>query len=59
MQVSLELFHDAHDDTCEAWVTEERRFSLLPLRAAYTASYGAKEGKIVIHVAGSTTSWTF
>ena len=59
VQVSLELFHDAHHDTCEAWVTEERRFSLRPLGAAYTASYDAKKGTIVIHLAGSTTSWTF
>jgi hypothetical protein len=59
VQASLELFHDAHHDTCEAWITEERRFSLVPLRAAYAASYGTKVGTIVIHVAGSTVSWTF
>ena len=59
VQVSLELFHDAHHDTCEAWITEERRFSLMPLQAAYAASYGSKVGTIVIHVAGTTASWTF
>jgi hypothetical protein len=59
VQVALELFHDAHHDTCEAWFMEDRRFSLLPLRAAYAAAYGAKVGTIVIHLDGSTVDYTF
>ena len=59
VQVALELFHDAHHDTCEAGIIEDRHFSLFPLRAAYADAYGAKKGTIVIHVAGSSLLWMF
>jgi hypothetical protein len=59
VQVALELFHDAHDDACDAWITEERSFSLLPLQQAWKESYGSGPGEIVIHLGSTTVSWKF
>ena len=40
VQINVAITHDDGDDPCDAVVTEERRFDLAPLRAAYEASYG-------------------
>lgn len=59
IQVSLELWHDAHDDGCEAYITEERAFDLAPLRDAWHDSYGAGPGTITIHLGSETVDYTF
>jgi hypothetical protein len=59
VQVSLELWHDAHGDGCEAYLTEELAFDLAPLRDAWHDAYGAGPGTITIHVGGETVDYTF
>lgn len=59
VQVNLEVFHDAHDDACEAYLTEARRLSLLPLQAAWRDGYGPGPGTIRIHVGGIELSYDF
>jgi hypothetical protein len=41
VQVRLFISHDDYDDPCDALVTREFSFDLLPLRLAYEGSYGA------------------
>lgn len=59
VQASLELFHDAHDDMCDAYLTEDRRLSLAPLSAAWHDAYGAGSGSITIHIGGYDLSYDF
>ena len=40
------LTHDAHEDSCEAWLTERLRFDLSPIRERYRASYGQDSGTV-------------
>lgn len=48
VQVGLTLFHNANNDTCEAYISEEIELDLTPLRVAYKDSYGASSGTILI-----------
>ena len=48
VQTRLFLSHEDFDDPCDAWITREFTFDLIPLKLAYEASYGAA-------VPGSTT----
>lgn len=41
VQVKLFLSHEDFDDPCDAWITEDYRFDLLPLKGAYEQAYGA------------------
>jgi hypothetical protein len=41
VQVRVLLAHDAHNDMCEAWLTETLRFDLGTLRRAYESAYGS------------------
>jgi hypothetical protein len=59
VQAMLELFHDDHDDPCDAVIEEERRFSLVPLRQAWTDSYGSEHGSYLIHLGAETVTDTF
>jgi hypothetical protein len=59
VQAMLELFHDDHDDPCDAVIEEERRFSLVPLRQAWTDSYGSPHGSYVIVLGAATVTDTF
>jgi hypothetical protein len=59
VQVQLELFHEGHDDACEAWLVEEHRLSLQPLAEAYEAAYGESTGTIFVHVGEFELTWTF
>lgn len=58
VQVQLELLHDGHDDACDAYLTEDRRFSLSPLAQAYRDAYGGA-GTVTIHVHGFDLDYTF
>jgi hypothetical protein len=40
VQINALISHDDSDDPCDAVVTEERSFALLPLREAYEEAYG-------------------
>lgn len=59
VQARLELYHDAHDDTCDAFLTEARTFDLTPLRDAWIDAYGGPSGTIVVHVGAFTAEYDF
>lgn len=59
VQVALEIWHDANDDMCDAYLTEELAFDLTPLRDAWHDSYGAGPGIITIHVDGESVEYAF
>ena len=49
VQVRLFLSHEDFDDPCDAWVTRDFSFYLVPLKVAYQASYGmAEPGKTTL-----------
>jgi len=43
VQVKLFLSHEDFDDPCDAWITREFSFDLVPLKTAYEGSYGVGE----------------
>ncbi len=43
VQVRLFLSHEDFDDPCDAWVTRDFTFDLVPLKLAYQGSYGVAE----------------
>ena len=55
VQARLAVFHDAHGDQCEAYLTEERYIDLALLRQAYQSGYG-QSGTIVIDIAAGLDS---
>jgi hypothetical protein len=59
VQATLELFHDDHGDTCEAYPTVDVPVDLAPLKAYWQASYGTSSGTITIHLDGQTATYTF
>lgn len=59
VQVNLEVFHDAHGDGCEAYLTSTLDFDLTPLKTAYEDAYQESGGTITIHVDGQTVDYTF
>ena len=58
VQVGLEVFHNANNDTCEAYLSETLEFDLVPLREAYEESYGGG-GTILVNVGGESLEYTF
>lgn len=59
VQASLELYHDGHDDPCDAVLYEEVRFSLEPLIAAWREAYQAQSGTITVHLGGHSVELVF
>jgi len=53
VQVSVALGHDAQDDLCEAYPTEDRRLSLGALKQAYQDAYGEASGSMILNIAGA------
>lgn len=43
IQVRLFLSHEDFDDPCDAWITREFNFALVPMKLAYEADYGVGE----------------
>lgn len=43
VQVRLFLSHEDFDDPCDAWITEDFTFDLVPLKLAYQGTYGVAE----------------
>jgi len=43
VQVRLFLSHEDFDDPCDAWITRDFTFDLVPLKLAYQAAYGLSE----------------
>jgi hypothetical protein len=59
VQAHLDVWHDAHDDPCDAWLTEDVPFDLTPLRNAWLESYGSGPGSMIIVVGGESVSYSF
>ena len=54
VQLPVALAHEANDDACERWVTEDRLFDLTPLRERYEEEYQQASGVIVLHLDGAS-----
>lgn len=50
VQVNVVLSHEDNDDPCDAWITEEMVFNLLPLKKAWQEQYNEKSGKIILNL---------
>ena len=59
VQVDVELFHEDNDDACDAIETEERRFSLAPVKQAFEDAYQSATGTVTINVGGESLTYTF
>lgn len=59
VQAQLEIWHDAHDDSCDGWLTADVVFDLTPLRQAWTEAYGGGTGTIIVNVGGESLTWSF
>lgn len=55
----LELQHDANNDGCEAFITEERRFALPPLAEAWQVQVGTGPQEILLRVGDHTATYAF
>lgn len=45
---NVTLVHDAHDDACEAWITEVVEIDLSPLQTSYQAAFGTDEDPVEV-----------
>ena len=54
VQLPVALAHEANDDACERWVTEDRLFDLTPLRERYEEEYQQASGVIVLLLDGAS-----
>lgn len=52
VQVWLDVWHDAHEDLCDAFVQSKRMLDLTPLKTAWQTSYQQQSGEITVHVDG-------
>ena len=59
VQVWLEVWHDAHGDGCEAYLSETLSFDLSPLKRAWQDGYQQASGTITVHTDGGTVAYTF
>jgi len=59
VQVNVVLSHEDNNDPCDAWITEEMIFSLLPLRKAWQEQYNKKSGAIIMNLQGWEESITY
>ena len=53
VQLMVTLGHDANEDSCQRWVTEEYYFDLTPLRMRYHEEYQQDSGAIVLQLEGA------
>lgn len=59
VQATLEITHDAHGDSCEAYFEGPVSFDLTPLREAWIGAYGGTTGTILVHVGAFTADYSF
>ena len=52
VQLPVSLAHDAHGDSCEAWLTQHYEFDLRLLRDHYRRAYGDGPGRMVLLLEG-------
>lgn len=58
VQIDVVLSHNANNDTCEAWITEELAFDLSLLKEAWKQLYG-ESGTIIINLEGFDESISY
>ncbi len=59
VQAHLDVWHDNHDDPCDAWISEDVPFDLAPLRNAWQAAYGGGHGSMLIWVGTRSVNYSF
>ena len=47
-QIRISLAHNANDDLCRAWLTEDYHFDLTPIKTLYQESYQQEAGTIIL-----------
>ena len=52
VQVNVLLSHEDNNDPCDAWITEEMIFNLLPLKKTWQEQYNKKSGTIIMNLQG-------
>lgn len=50
VQLPISIAHDANDDTCEAYPTENYRFDLTPIKTMYQNTYRQEAGTIILRL---------
>ena len=50
VQLPVSIAHDANNDTCEAYPTENYRFDLTPIKTMYQEAYRQEAGTIVLRL---------
>ena len=50
VQLPVSIAHDANNDTCEAYPTEDYRFDLTPIKTMYQNAYRQEAGTIVLRL---------
>ena len=59
VQAHISLYHDAHGDSCEAYLSQTFTYDLTPMKDAYLSGYQATEGTILLAVEGEGAEYTF
>lgn len=54
VQLMVSIAHNANDDSCEAYPTEDYSFDLTPIKTMYQNAYQQDEGTIVIRLKDNT-----
>lgn len=50
VQLRISLAHNANNDLCRAWLTEDYHFDLTPIKAMFQEGYRQKTGTIVLRL---------
>ena len=53
VRLTADIAHDGHGDLCEAWLTEDLRFDLTPIKSMYERAYRQKHGTVVLLLDGA------
>ena len=50
VQLHVSLAHNANEDACEAWLTEDYHFDLTPIKTMYQEAYRQEAGTIILRL---------
>ena len=50
VQLRISLAHNANNDLCRAWLTEDYHFDLTPIKTLYQEGYRQKAGTIILRL---------
>lgn len=59
VQVWTQISHESFDDPCDALLSLQLNFDLVPLKTAWQQSYQQQSGTIVIHLAGAAEALNY